>query len=79
MDQTAKKPEFLTRRHFLAALAASVVAAGCPLPTGMPTEAANRVINLVGFKMVFVDSASKQRFLEEKEISVDRFQLVRAA
>ncbi len=29
---------WLTRRHFIAALAASVVAANAPLPTGFPTE-----------------------------------------
>jgi hypothetical protein len=34
----ANEPEFLTRRRFFAALAASVVVAGLPLPVGMPTE-----------------------------------------
>jgi len=34
------EPEFLTRRRFIAALAASVVAAGLPLPVGMPTTTA---------------------------------------
>ena len=34
------EPEFLTRRRFIAALAASVVAAGASLPVGMPTTMA---------------------------------------
>lgn len=31
----------LKRRRFLSALAASVVAANCPLPTGFPSDAGN--------------------------------------
>jgi len=29
---------YLTRREFFSALAASVVTAGCPLPVGFPTD-----------------------------------------
>lgn len=34
--QPTNEPEFITRRRFLAGLAASVVAAGAPLPAGFP-------------------------------------------
>lgn len=34
------EPEFLTRRRFFAALAASVIVAGLPLPVGMSAETA---------------------------------------
>lgn len=86
MDQPAKEPEFLTRRRFLAALAASVVAAGCSLPIGMPTEVARPHIKVtwremapMKFKIVFETEAIKQQFLKDREISVDRTRLVRAA
>ena len=71
-----QEPEFLSRRRFLAALAASVVAAGCTLPTGMPTEAATKMIKTTWretapmtftweARIVFADAASAQKAREE--------------
>ena len=67
MSQPAKEPEFLTRRRFLAALAASVVAASVALPVGFPDEAAIKTIKVtwreigpMTFKIVFADGAAEQ-------------------
>lgn len=40
MYQENKEPEVLTRRRFIATLAASAIAAGVPLPKGFPVETA---------------------------------------
>ncbi len=67
-----EEPRFLTRRRFFAALAASVVAAGLPLPIGMPTEVAIKPIKVnwrevqtMTFRVVFADDASEQKAREE--------------
>ena len=68
----ADEPKFLTRRRFFAALAASVVVAGLPLPVGMPTEVAIKPIKLawrevqtMTCRIVFADEASEQKARDE--------------
>ena len=56
---------YLTRRHFLAALAASVVAAGAALPVGFPTEAAKPKDAWIRFVVKFADEASETKARKE--------------
>ena len=51
----------LTRRHFLAALAASVVAAGAALPVGFPKE----IAPWIKVTVRFADEASEARARKE--------------
>ena len=59
----------LTRRRFLAALAASVVAAGAALPIGFPKEIPKEVVmrnwTRVQVMVRFADEASEARAREE--------------
>ena len=72
MTTTTAEPEFLTRRRFLAALAASLVVAGLPLPIGMPAEVAIKTIKpawrevvTMTFRIVFADDASEKKAREK--------------
>lgn len=60
---------YLNRRHFLAALAASVVAAGVVLPIGFPKEVVKPNIiaakKWVRFVVRFADGASEVKAREE--------------
>ena len=59
---------YLNRRHFLAALAASVVAAGAPLPIGFPKEAVKpqpSTFMEMQLRVIFADKASEARAREQ--------------
>ncbi len=55
----------LNRRHFLAALAASVVAAGAALPIGFPKEAVKPKDVWVRLVVRFADEQAQAKALEE--------------
>ena len=57
--------DHLTRRHFLAALAASVVAVGAALPIGFPKEVVVPNWKRVLVTMRFADEASEAKARKE--------------
>lgn len=75
----AERDSLLTRRGFIAALAASVVAAGAPLPVGVPKPDATKPLRIFSqnggewrqvdvvfqVKVMFADRASEERARRE--------------